>query len=176
MADSGHHFRYVNTRLAKNDHLPQRGIPAPVLSEEEWKEVEQRFASLGLSANTQNLVQYAKAKAREHHYSNQIVDEAASASQSLAGGTATKTTPTAFTSTPSFDEARRLTDATVLLALHREARVGALVQQGSVVKGQPASKVPIIFVLVRRSSTAPRFADKKAEIRRFEDQGLVPLV
>lgn len=124
----------------------------------------------------QSLVQYAKEKAAEEHYLNQIVDEAASASQSLAGAPAKKTTPTATTSTPSFDKARRLTDATVLLALHREARVGALIQQGSVVKGRPTSKVPIIVVLVRWSSTPPRFADKKAEIRRFVDQELVPLI
>lgn len=118
MADSGHHIRDVNIRMAKNDHLPQRGIPAPVLSEEEWKEVEQRFASLGLSASTQSLVQYAKEKATEEHYLNQVVDEAARAGQSLAGGTTTKTTATASTSTSSFDKAKRLTDATVLLALH----------------------------------------------------------
>lgn len=163
----GLHIRDVNIRLAQMKSASTR----PACTTKHNSRVErlsQRVAGLSLGESFQNVIHFAREKAEEALFLEEMV----------------KSTDTASIDTPNnssntrlsgTSKAKRLTDATVLLALHREARTGAPapVRQG---KPRTKAKVPIVVVCVSWSSSPPHFLQKKAELKRFMEKELVPWI
>lgn len=171
MANSGHYIRSINAKLAREKYLPPQAPKAPRLTAEEGEYLSRRVAGLGLGESMQNVIHFAREKAEGALFLEEVV-------KTTGASTTVSTTASSSTSNTRLagkSQARRLTDATVLLALHRDARTGSL---APIRQGKPRTKpmVPIVVACVRWSSTPTRFNEKKADVRRIVDKELLPRI
>ncbi|CAO1629831.1 unnamed protein product [Jaminaea pallidilutea] len=167
MASSGYHIRDVDIRLAQDEIC---------LNEARLHHESQRKSGTPVATYCRSR---SRRKSAERHSFRTRKSRGGSFLEEMVKSTDTASTDTSNNSSKirlaGNSKARRLKDATVLLALHREARTGA---PAPFRQGKPRTKptVPIVVVCVRWSSTPPQFTQKKAELRRIMEEELVPWI